>query len=204
MKTRILLSLLSIYTMFIFGINSLAQTNFEFPIFRVTTEKIQGKNSIQEEKMKKALLIFEKVMNDKSFQEDLQKLTFHFDIEDDPNRNLTTSQIVKTLYEAKEHYSTKPDNNAQIYWYIQKRNFFSNLFKGCSTIGYGEETEKEINTYTCFINRADLPELAGHISHEWSHKIGFAHKQKRHNRRNETVPYAFGYLVRKHAKKHFQ
>lgn len=203
-KKKLLSGLFGLFFLLTTNVYSIAQTNSNFPLFRVTGEKIDGQNSIQEEKMKKALQIFEKVMNDTSFQEELKTLVFYFDVEDDPNRNLSTLEIIKKIYDAKEHYTPEADNNAQIYWKIEKRGFWSGLFRGCSVIGYGEAGEKEITTYTCFYKKADLNELTGHIAHEWSHKLGFDHKKNNHSRRNETVPYAFGYLIRKHATKYVQ
>jgi hypothetical protein len=174
------------------------------PEFKVNALKLDGRNKARESKMRQALTIFEKVMNDTAFQSELQTLVFQFDVEDDPHRNLSNRQIVEKIYAAKEHYKTHENNTADIYWVAKKRNFFVSAFAGCSVLGYGDEDGDEIFTYPCFLDNNDLPEIAGHIAHEWTHKLGFAQDFDNHPKRDETVSYAFGYLIRKHLKKYLQ
>jgi len=48
-----------------------------------------------------------------------------------------------------------------------------------------------------FINSSDVDsvEIAGNLSHEWMHKIGFDHAFNYYNGRNDTVPYAVGEMI---------
>lgn len=177
----------------------------QLPKFQVGATELNAKTTAQEEKMRRALAIFEKVMNDERFQKELLALKFHSDMPDDPYRNLSTRQAVEKIYEAKEHYTPAADNKADIYWVIEKRSRLTRLFKGCS-VGYGYPEGKEFYTYSCFLDDGDgdLSDIAGHVAHEWSHKLGFVHDPDEHDRRDETVPYAFGYLVREHAERHLR
>jgi hypothetical protein len=52
-----------------------------------------------------------------------------------------------------------------------------------------------------FLNSAKPHDIAGNIFHEWSHKLGFSHSFNRHPKRDYTVPYALGYIMRDMAKK---
>ncbi len=172
----------------------------QLPIFQVYTSKVEGLKPEWETKMKLTLSIFEKVMNDKDFQKELGELKFHSDVDTDPNKNLTTKQIIEKIYAAEEFYNSESDNKADIYWIIEKKG--KPWFSKHPAIGYGNETEREIYTYSWFLKSGDLTEIVGHISHEWTHKIGFVHQFNPHDRRPETVPYAFGSLVEKHAQKY--
>lgn len=176
------------------------------PKFQVNAKQISGKTAAQEEKMKRALTAFEQIMNDENFQKELLARTFHSDRDDDPNRTLTTPQVVEKIYAAKEHYTVDADNKADIYWIIKKRGALAKLFKGCSVLGFGDEEDKEVYTYSCFLDGEDTEfgEIVGHIAHEWTHKLDFVHQFDNHSRRNETVSYAFGNLVTKYAEKYIQ
>lgn len=168
--------------------------------FHVQAAKIDGLKPAQEEKMKLALLVFEKVMNDKDFQKELADLKFYSDTDDDPNKTLNASQMVEKIYAAKEFYNSQADYKADVYWLIKKKR--KPLFSKYPAIGYGNETEKEIYTYSWYLEKAVLAEIVGHIAHEWTHKLGFVHQFEPHKRRDETLPYAFGYLVEKHSTKY--
>jgi hypothetical protein len=173
-------------------------------IFQVDAKQIKGKTAAQEGKMRRALMAFEKVMNDELFQKELLDLKFYSDTPDDPNRNLTDEQVVKKIYAAQEHYTSEENNKADIYWLSKKRSRWVTLFTGCSVLGFGDEENKEVYTYSCFLDGKDteLTDIVGHIAHEWTHKLGFVHQYDDHPRRNETVSYAFGILVSKHAEKY--
>lgn len=172
-----------------------------FPEFKVKALKVDGKESKRTNKMKRALKIFEKVMNDAEFQNELQKLNFQSDREDDPFKNLTTQQVLKKIYAAKEHYSSDDNNTADIYWITKRRSFFSR-FTECSVLGYGNEDKSEIYSYTCFTDNNEIEELVGHIAHEWTHKLGFVHAFEDNSKRDYTVSYSFGNLVTKHSEKY--
>jgi hypothetical protein len=189
-----------LFCSFVFQVSASGQ---QLPKFQVAATDLTAKTATQEEKMRRALAVFEQVMNDECFQKELVTLKFHSDSSDDPYRNLSTRQAVEKIYEAKEHYTLSADNRADIYWAVEKRNRLARLFKGCS-VGYGYPKDKEFYTYSCFLDDegTDLSDIAGHIAHEWSHKLGFVHQLDDHDKRDDTVPYAFGYLVRDHAKKY--
>ena len=183
-----------LFILIVFPILTLAE---QLPPFKVNAVYLNGENDAHEKLMQQASVIFEKVMNDKEFQEELKTKKFQFDRNDDPHRFLTTEQIVKKLFDGKELYESEVDNEADIYWTI------NNCGKS-PTRGAGFPSRKQITTYRWFINsfKNDLAEITGHLAHEWTHKFGFIHQKNNNSKRPFTVPYSFGYLVRKHAKKY--
>ena len=179
------------------------------PRFDVNVKRIQGKTAAQKEKMKRALNIFEQVMNDESFREELLGSRFHSDKDDDPFKNWSTQQIVTAIYKAAEEYeNSKPNYTADINWIVKGRGFFTRTIsdRDCSTIGFFDYEENAIITYTCFFDdeEKELSLIVGHVAHEWTHALGFVHKYDDHPRRDETVPYTFGNLVSKYADKYIQ
>lgn len=167
--------------------------------FKVKLENFSTVNDTLRQKMFNAALLFQHVMNDTFFTKELLVKEFHFDMPNDTNRNLTTAQIVNKLYLAKEWYKDSYDSIATIYWYSTKR---WNKPLGTSTIGFSNANSKNINTYLYYLRSATISEIAGHLAHEWSHKLGFQHKKKDHPQREQTVPYLFGNLVKVYASKH--
>lgn len=180
------------------SITPAAQT---LPTFSVRESQLTTIDTDDREKMLKAMRIFEKVMNDPDFQKELLVQKFLFDLPADPMRHLTTKQIVDTLYSGKEWYDPVVDHTADIYWICNKRKHKPHFSKA---IGYGLPTDSTIHTYIFFVRNASLSDIANNLAHEWSHKLGFDHKFNDHSERDQTVPYLFGDLVEKYAKRYEQ
>jgi hypothetical protein len=172
------------------------------PVFRVNAIEIKGKTAFQTEKMKRAARIFEQVLNDPEFQKELATKTFKSDRDDDLVPDPTAPQVIEKIYAAAEKYNPEPNHAADIYWYAEKKSFWKKLTGKCNTIGYGYPGERKIFTYTCLIDQEDsMAELVGNLAHEWSHKLGFKHRDEYHPGKYQTVPYVFGDLVEEHAAK---
>ncbi|MBX0290135.1 hypothetical protein K3G63_06775 [Hymenobacter sp. HSC-4F20] len=187
-----------------------------FPVFKVESNMDEGQynnsqihpmNNPVDRKKRMELIVkaFESVMNDKDFQKELLQQKFVYDVDDDPNKKLTTAEVAEKIYAAvesytKEGYEPKVDNTANIYWDIKRRPHRPD--GDHATLGYGFSGGYTIYTYSWYFRGKDIDERVGHLAHEWSHKLGFRHRSDFHKTRDETVPYAFGYLVRKHAKKY--
>jgi len=172
----------------------------QFPVFSVNLIEIEGKTAAQTEKMKRAAKIFERVMNDPEFQGELRSQTFKSDDDDDLITDPTAEQVIEKIYAAAELYKPEPNNTADIYWYAKKTGFWRKITDKCDTIGYGFQGQKSIYTYTCLLDEKDsMAKLVGHIAHEWSHKLGFTHRDDDDSGIDLTVPYVFGDLVARHA-----
>jgi hypothetical protein len=169
------------------------------PHFTVRAVQFSTISDQDRQRMLKAIQVFENVMNDKEFQKALLDTTFLFDLPDDPMRTLTTKQIVDTLYSGKEWYHNSVDNTADIIWYCTKRKRKPPF---TTAIGYGLENDSIIHTYIFFLRGTLLSGIVANLAHEWSHKVGFDHQDKDYDKRDESVPYLFGNLVERFAKKY--
>lgn len=174
----------------------------QIPAFKVNAVELRGITSAQTEKMKRAARIFENVMNDPEFQGELRTRTFKSDDDDDLIKDPSAEQVIEKLYAGSELYKPEPNNSADIYWFAKKTSFWRKITDKCDTIGYGYQGHKNIYTYTCLLDEKDsMAKLVGHIAHEWSHKLGFTHRDDDDSHIDLTVPYVFGDLVAKHAVK---
>ena len=192
MKTLKLLIIIGVFPTYLFAQN--------IPAFKVQADEINGLTPEREQKMKLAMSIFEKVMNDKDFQNELSSFPYQYDVDTDTNRTLTPQQVAVKLMNGQEFYKKDNDQTANLHWFIKKKN--KPLFSRHPAIGYGNEDGIPIYTYTWFFDNSDIADIVGHIAHEWSHKVGFEHQYEPHPRRDNTVPYAFGNLFVKYAAKY--
>jgi hypothetical protein len=64
-----------------------------------------------------------------------------------------------------------------------------------NVVGYGNPGSKEIYTYRNWFETFTVAEYAGHITHEWTHKLGFSHSFHHNRKRKYSVPYAIGDLI---------
>lgn len=175
----------------------------ELPIFKVQGDELHGLTPEREQRMKKAIRIFEKVMNDKNFQKEISEFPYQYDVPNDPNRTLTPQQVVTKIFDGQEFYLMNKDNIANLHWFIKKKK--RPIFSRHPAKGYGNPSEVQIYTYTWFFDEdSNLASIVGHIAHEWSHKIGFDHLFKSHVGRENTVPYAFGDIVSKYVGTYLQ
>ena len=70
------------------------------------------------------------------------------------------------------------------------------FYEKSSTVGWttlnGEKTH--INTY--FLNTFEEHEVFSHITHEWCHILGFAHRALLWSSKYRSIPYSVGYMTR--------
>lgn len=167
------------------------------PLFKVSGDSINGLTAAREVKMRETLLLFAKAMNDTSLQNQIGMFPYSYDVPDDPMRKLSPKQVEEKLFQAEENYHPGKDNVANIFWVIVMKK---KPLKPHAAVGYGKPGDKIIYTYSWFFDNASESEIAGHIAHEWSHKVGFDHRYKPHPGRENTVPYAFGTLIQRYIK----
>ena len=73
---------------------------------------------------------------------------------------------------------------------------YTSSWFGRGTLGYTDINTKTIHINTRFYNTAQPFQIAMNMVHEWCHKMGFDHDSARTARRDFSVPYAIGYIVR--------
>jgi len=167
--------------------------NLQAQSFKVEADSLYGIRTERETKMRRALSVFEEVMNDSCFWVSMDSMEYVFDLANDTNRHMSTKQINQKLYMGNEWYKKENDSTANVYWVLKERTWHS------LAVGYGYPSQKVIHTYSWFLDKSDLASLVGHIAHEWSHKLGFDHQFNPHPGREQTVPYAFGNKVKEFA-----
>lgn len=167
-------------------------------MFKVKLVYGSGFDSDQYKKLEKALAKFENVMNSDQLKNKILSFTCSLGNRFEDNLGLNNQQVFEKLYAGKEFYDSEIDYTADLYLYRVKKN--KPLIRKNRAIGFGNPGENEIYTYSWWLDDATDSEYAGHIAHEWAHKIGFDHSFNNTNTRDFSVPYAFGNIVEELAK----
>ncbi len=105
------------------------------------------------------------------------------------NSGLTNLQIYDRIIIAAERLS--PQKNFRMDVEIEL------YFEDSSTIGYTYPSTPRIWMNRKFFSRYTLAQVAGNLTHEWLHKLGFSHDVSDTDSRAFSVPYAVGYIVRR-------
>jgi len=138
------------------------------------------------QKFKEATKLLMYVLNNQVFQtaflDDGFKLEEH-DHGDDANKVILGKILSgKSIYEDDEDKEIDIDVTLYSRWWSK-------------VIGYTKAGTPRTWINRKYLNRMELPELAGHILHEYCHNLGYKHSAVGGN----SVPYAVGRLLSKHA-----
>ena len=109
------------------------------------------------------------------------------------NNGLNNEDLYKKLLEGSESLDPEADGEADISVSIDRKNV-----RG--VIGYTYPNSKVQTIYSWFFQASTPAEIAGNLSHEYCHKIGFDHPFNNGPDRVFTVPYAIGYETARLAK----
>lgn len=162
-------------------------------MFKVTLSSQNGFNSPQQIILKNSLKKFEFVMNSKELKNRIVNFQSPLNNRFEDNLGLSNEQIFERIHTGEEVYEPGRDFEADLYLVLIKKR--RPLLARNPAIGYGLPGQKEIYTYSWWFNKAKENDYAGHIAHEWAHKVGFDHSFSPSSTRNYSVPYAFGYMV---------
>lgn len=110
------------------------------------------------------------------------------------NGGLTNLQIYYRLLQGAEQLSPAKNNavDAELELYYDG---------SATTVGYTTPNTKRIWMNTKFFNNFTPAQVAGNLTHEWLHKLGFGHAASSNSSRPYSVPYAIGYIMKKLAAK---
>ena len=72
-------------------------------------------------------------------------------------------------------------------------------YESSSVVGYTQPNTKRIWINTKYFSQYNEAQVAGNITHEWMHKLGFGHTSANTSDRANSVPYAIGYLMNRFA-----
>lgn len=115
------------------------------------------------------------------------ELGFHYDGHGIPDKS--GKDVLTILKAGAESLSPSPD---------QEMDASIALGTGSQAIGYTYPNSRWqwINKWFLDLTSTKPADIAGNIAHEYAHKLGFDHAYNFHSKRQYTVPYAIGYLVR--------
>ena len=142
-------------------------------------------------KVTKAFELLEYVMNSEEFKKRVVNFMYKGKREFRTNKGLTNEEIYHKIMEGAEVLSPDPNMTMDLDLTLYRSSWW-----GRKTVGYTKPSTKRIWMNTRHFYKFNPAQVAGNISHEWCHKLGFKHKKKYNSRRKYTVPYGVGYIVK--------
>jgi hypothetical protein len=103
----------------------------------------------------------------------------------------TNEQVYEQIMAGRETYTPSADSVANLELVLYTPPFW----KKWSVVGYGYPGQPEIYTNKYYFNSFTVAQVAGNLTHEWCHKIGFDHDYNRTSQRPASVPYAIGEII---------
>ena len=100
----------------------------------------------------------------------------------------TNEEVFDLLMKAEENSGNADSGSMDLYLILLQE-------VNSGVVGYGNPDCKEIYTYRNWFETFTVAEYAGHITHEWTHKLGFDPSFHYNRKRKYSVPYAIGDMV---------
>lgn len=160
------------------------------PYLKVNVLALTGADSTDEERIDKALLLIEEVVNSEEFRSELLSMKYKIGKKEYAGfsqTQLTPQKVLESIEEAVENFPGGKKNEIDL--------FLDMYYQRSSTIGYTSPSDKFIHMNRYFHSRYTSVETAGNIFHEWLHKIGHGHTKNNNAERPHSVPYKLGNLV---------
>lgn len=148
---------------------------------------VKGFQGSSEEKINKAFEVLEKVVNSEEFKSRIinfknRKGERAFA----SNQNLSNEEIFGKFMSGQE--TLQPETEGEMNFYV---SLYNNSWS--KVIGWTNPKINTININWKYFKNFKPNEVAGNLTHEWIHKIGFGHKSASEH---DSAPYAIGYIVR--------
>ena len=184
----------------LFALCAYFPTSFAQPVEPLTVNLDGARNFSQDDydKLVTATKLINVVVNSEDFKNAVLNFSYSGAKEFVQNLDMTNSQIYSYLMLGAEKYPAQTSVDHVMNFDLEL--YTSNWF-GRNTLGYTDITTKTIHMNTRFYDRAEPYEIAMNMVHEWTHKMGFDHDKQRTDRRDYSVPYGVGYIVRDLASK---
>lgn len=161
---------------------------------RVSLGKVTGYSAAERQKLDKATQLMGNVLNSKEFRD----AVLSADFAGKPgfaSEARSPQEVYATIRAAKENYTAAADGEVDLNVNLENFSWFQR-----NTVGYTTESSDTLTTNRKFFSGFEPNELAGHLAHEWLHKLGFEHDFKATARRPDSVPYELGDLVERLAR----
>lgn len=147
-----------------------------------------------EQKILNAVNILRSVFYSREFKNRILNHEFNGELAFHKNDGLSNEEIYTLIIEGAEklHPFKNFTMDVEIELYTELES---------NVLGYTYPRSKRVWMNTKYFEKHSLSELAGHLTHEWLHKLGFDHERERTEDRKFSVPYAVGYITRELASK---
>lgn len=150
----------------------------------------------QQVKVEEAVALMKKVIGSASFKKRVLSHVFEGKKTFFDNGGLTNAQIYRIILDGAEKVGVTSKNN--------RMDVVLELYHATTnTIGYTYPNVTKIWMNTKYFDRYTPVQVAGNLTHEWMHKLGFAHATTWSKSRDHSVPYAIGYIMEELAKEHY-
>jgi hypothetical protein len=147
-----------------------------------------GMTSTQEAKIQRAEEKIRDVIGSEAFRTKVLNHTWNGIKQFNNNNGLTNSQIYTKILQGAEKLLPTKDNEMDLKIKV--------YYENSSTVGYTSSSSSYINMNTKYLNSYTPDSVAGNMTHEWLHKLGFSHSSTYSTSRNYSVPYAIGNIMR--------
>jgi hypothetical protein len=141
----------------------------------------------QKAKYDKAVQIVKLVVATEEFRKQILNYTYNGAKQFADNRGLTNAQIYQSILDAAETLQPAKNNRMDIEVEL--------YYAANTVVGYTNGSTKRIYVNTKFFNQYAANSVAGNLTHEWLHKLGYAHDFAVTAKRPYSVPYAIGYIM---------
>lgn len=161
---------------------------------RVSLGKVTGYSTTERSKLDQATTLMANVLNSREFRDAVLSSTFN----GKPgfaSDSRSPQEVYAAIRAAKENYTDAADGEVDLNLNLESFSWFQR-----NVVGYTTEGSDTITTNRKFFSNYEPAEMAGHLAHEWLHKLGFEHDFKATARRPESVPYELGDLVERLAR----
>lgn len=161
---------------------------------RVSLGKVNGYTTNEQKKLGEATNLMAKVLNSREFRDAVMNATYAGKpgFADEAR---SPREIYEAIRGAKENFTDAADGEVDLNLKLENFSWFQR-----KVVGYTTPSSDTITTNRRFFGSYEPAEVAGHLAHEWLHKVGFEHDHAATRDRPYSVPYAVGDLVDKLAK----
>lgn len=156
---------------------------------RVSLGKVTGYTTSEKQKLGAATDLMANVLNSREFRDAVLSSPGYADEARSPQ------DVYSAIRAAKENFTTAADGEVDLNLSLQTFSWFQR-----KTVGYTTPSSDTITSNRRFFASYAPAEVAGHLTHEWLHKLGFEHDHAATSDRPRSVPYAIGELVERLAK----
>lgn len=154
----------------------------------VSLGTVSGYTQTEKQKLGEATDLMAKVLNSREFRHAVLSSKF-------TGEARSPREIYESIRAAKENFTDAADGEVDLNLKLENFSWFQR-----KVVGYTTPSSDTITTNRRFFGSYEPAEVAGHLAHEWLHKLGFEHDHAATRDRPFSVPYAVGDLVERLAK----